>query len=103
MSKTDKKEILKSADYLQSSKVKLKTVFENSEFAENIINTVREPLLVLDKDLRVLKASRSFFNFFKVNSEETIGRLIYDLGNKQWNIPKLRELLETILPEKTSF
>jgi len=74
-----------------------------SEFAENIINTVREPLLVLDKELRVVKASRSFYDFFKVNSDETIGTLIYDLGNHQWNIPKLRELLETILPQKTTF
>jgi two-component system cell cycle sensor histidine kinase PleC len=84
-------------------KKELKSVDEISEFAENIINTVREPLLVLDKDLRVVKASRSFFDFFKVSTDETIGTLIYDLGNQQWNIPKLRELLETILPEKTTF
>ena len=74
-----------------------------SEFAENIINTVREPLLVLDQDLRVVKASRSFYNFFKVTAVETIGKLIYDLGDNQWDIPKLRELLETILPQKTTF
>jgi PAS domain S-box-containing protein len=85
------------------SKIKLKSADEVSEFAENIINTVREPLLLLDKELRVVKASRSFYDFFKVNSNETIGKLIYDLGNQQWNIPKLRELLETILPEKTTF
>ena len=80
-----------------------KSADEVSEFAENIINTVREPLLSLDKELRVVKASRSFYDFFKVSSDETIGTLIYDLGNRQWNIPKLRELLETILPEKTTF
>ncbi|MBI5726686.1 MAG: PAS domain-containing protein, partial [Ignavibacteriales bacterium] len=80
-----------------------RTADEVSEFAENIINTVREPLLVLDKELRVVKASRSFYDFFKVDSSETIGKLIYDLGNHQWDIPKLRELLETILPEKTTF
>jgi PAS domain S-box-containing protein len=74
-----------------------------SEFAENIINTLREPLLILDQDLRVIKASLSFYAFFKVTSSETIGKLIYDLGNNQWDIPKLRELLETILPEKTTF
>jgi len=51
----------------------------------------------------VVSANRSFFEFFKVNPEETEGQLIYDLGNKQWDIPKLRELLETILPEKTTF
>ena len=83
--------------------IKMKFTNELNEFAINIINTVREPLLVLDKDLRVIKASRSFYNIFKVTSDETIGKLIYDLGNRQWDIPKLRELLETILPEKTTF
>ncbi|HCM96641.1 MAG: two-component sensor histidine kinase [Chloroflexi bacterium GWC2_49_37] len=79
------------------------TADEVSEFAESVINTVREPLISLDQDLRVVKVSRSFYEFFKVNPEETVGQLIYDLGNKQWDIPKLRELLETILPEKASF
>jgi len=76
---------------------------EAREYAESIINTVREPLIALDQDLRVVTASRSFYEFFKVKPEETVGQLIYDLGNKQWDIPKLRELLETILPEKTTF
>ncbi|MFA5276390.1 MAG: PAS domain-containing sensor histidine kinase [Candidatus Omnitrophota bacterium] len=80
-----------------------KSADEVSEFAESIINTVREPLISLDKDLRVVTVSRSFYEFFKVKPEETVGQLIYDLGNKQWNIPKLRELLETILPQKTTF
>jgi PAS domain S-box-containing protein len=73
------------------------------EYAENIIDTVREPLIALDQDLRVVKVSRSFYEFFKVKPEETVGQYIYDLGNQQWNIPKLRELLETILPQKTTF
>jgi PAS domain S-box-containing protein len=64
---------------------------------------VREPLISLDQDLRVVTVSRSFYEVFKVKPEETVGQLIYDLGNKQWDIPKLRELLETILPEKTTF
>jgi PAS domain S-box-containing protein len=76
---------------------------EVSEYAESIINTVREPLIALDQDLRVVKVSRSFYDFFKVKPEETMGQLIYDLGNRQWDIPKLRELLETILPEKATF
>jgi two-component system CheB/CheR fusion protein len=76
---------------------------EASEFAESVINTVREPLISLDQDLRVVTVSRSFYEFFKVKPEETVGKLIYDLGNKQWNIPKLRELLETILPQKATF
>jgi two-component system CheB/CheR fusion protein len=80
-----------------------KSADETSEFAESVINTVREPLISLDKDLRVVTVSRSFYEVFKVKPEETVGQLIYDLGNKQWNIPKLRELLETILPQKTTF
>ena len=80
-----------------------KTADEASEFAESIINTVREPLISLNQDLRVVSVSRSFYEFFKVNPEETLGQLIYDLGNKQWDIPQLRELLETILPQKSSF
>ncbi len=76
---------------------------ETREYAESIINTVREPLIVLNQDLRVVTVSRSFYEVFKVNPEETVGQLIYDLGNKQWNIPKLRELLETILPQKATF
>lgn len=73
------------------------------EYAESIIDTVREPLIVLDQDLRVVTANRSFYGVFKVKPEETLKQLIYDLGNKQWDIPKLRELLETILPQKTTF
>jgi PAS domain S-box-containing protein len=76
---------------------------EAREYAESIINTVREPLIALDQDLRVVTVSRSFYEVFKVKPEETMGQLIYDLGNKQWDIPKLRELLETILPQKTTF
>ena len=80
-----------------------KTADETSEYADSIINTVREPLISLNQDLRVVSASRSFYEVFKVNPRETVGQLIYDLGNKQWDIPKLRELLETILPQKATF
>jgi len=80
-----------------------KSADEASEYAESVINTVREPLIALDQDLRVVSVSRSFYEFFKVKPEETVGQLIYDLGNKQWDIPKLRELLETILPQQATF
>jgi two-component system CheB/CheR fusion protein len=80
-----------------------RTVTKSQEYSESIINTIREPLIALDQDLRVVSVSRSFYEVFKVKPEETVGQLIYDLGNKQWNIPKLRELLETILPQKTTF
>jgi len=103
MAKINKKEKIKSAKNPPPLKIKLKSGDDNSQFAENIINTVREPLIVLDQELKIVTASRSFYSFFKVNPEETIGKLLYDLGNHQWDIPKLRELLETILPEKTTF
>jgi len=70
---------------------------------EDIVETAREPLLVLDSDLRVLSANQSFYDSFQVTPEETIGNLIYDLGNRQWDIPKLRTLLEEILPKDNKF
>jgi len=76
---------------------------EAREYSESIINTVREPLIVMDQDLRVVTASRSFYEFFKVKPEETVGQLIYDLGNKQWDIPKLQTLLEEILLKDKKF
>ncbi len=103
MKKIQKQEKIKSANNSPPMIMKLNTADYDNHFAENIINTVREPLIVLDRYLKVVTASRSFYDFFKVKSDETIGRLIYDLGNLQWNIPKLKELLETILPEKTTF
>jgi len=68
--------------------------------AQGIVDTVREPVLVLDKDLRVIAASRSFYSAFKVSPEETQGKLLYALGDGQWDIPKLRVLLEKIIPER---
>jgi two-component sensor histidine kinase len=68
--------------------------------AQGIVDTVREPVLALDKDLRVVAASRSFYSAFKVTSEDTKDKLLYALGNGQWDIPKLRVLLEKIIPEK---
>jgi PAS domain S-box-containing protein len=72
-------------------------------YAENIVDTVREPLVVLDAELRVLSANRSFYRTFQVTPEETEGRLLYELGNRQWDIPRLRELLEEIIPGNTFF
>ena len=71
------------------------------EYAENIVETVREPLVVLNSDLKILTANHSFYDTFKVTPEETIGNFIYDLGNRQWDIPKLRVLVEEILPKDT--
>jgi two-component system CheB/CheR fusion protein len=81
----------------------LNTSVDISAFTEDIFNAVKEPLIILDKELRVMKVSQSFYDFFKVTSKETIGNLIFDLGDQQWNIPKLREILGTILIGNTSF
>jgi two-component system CheB/CheR fusion protein len=72
------------------------------DYAQNTVETVREPLLVLDQDLRVESANRAFYSTFRVAPAETIGRLVYELGNRQWELPRLRELLEKILPQSTT-
>jgi two-component sensor histidine kinase len=68
--------------------------------AHAIVETIREPLIVLDQDLRVVAASRSFYLTFKVNADDTQGKLLYDLGGGQWDIPELRLLLGKIVPEQ---
>ena len=68
---------------------------------DNILDSIREPLVVLDTDLKVLLTNQAFHQTFDVRPDETEGMVIYDLGNRQWDIPKLRELLEVILPERT--
>jgi len=73
------------------------------EIFDDILGSVREPLVVLDSELKVVKANHSFYQTFNVKPDATEGILIYDLGNRQWNIPKLRELLEDILPQNTIF
>jgi PAS domain-containing protein len=80
-----------------------RAVQEAREYAESIIETVREPLVVLDTDLRVISVNHSFYQTFKVAPEDTEGKLIYDLGNYQWNIPKLQVLLEEIIPGRNQF
>ncbi|NPV62140.1 MAG: chemotaxis protein CheB [Methanotrichaceae archaeon] len=73
------------------------------DFAESIVATVREPLLVLDSDLRVVKANQSFYKTFETKPQKTDRRLLYTLGDSQWDIPELRRLLEEILPKNTTF
>jgi signal transduction histidine kinase/CheY-like chemotaxis protein len=72
-------------------------------YAQNIVDTVREPLLILDTTLRVRSGNRAFYQTFKVSLEETENRLIYELGNGQWDIPDLRTLLEDIVPKSSVF
>lgn len=80
-----------------------KQLIEARDYAEAIIRTVQIPLLILDRDLRIKTANRSFYNMFHVTEEETTGKFIYDLGNGQWNIPALRKLLNEILPQNNVF
>ena len=84
----------------EAERLKLGAVQLARDVAEGIVNTVNEPLLVLDGSLQVVSASHSFYQYFRVTSGETIGRKIYDLGNGQWNIPALRQLLDSILPQR---
>ena len=72
-------------------------------YAQGIVETVREPLMVLDGDLKIQSANRSFYQAFKTTAPETEGRLIYDLGDGQWDIPRLRQLLEEIIPQNAVF
>ena len=70
--------------------------------AQAIVNTIPEPFLVLDEDFRVLTASRSFYDIFQVAAADTENRLLFALGDGQWNIPALRHLLETIIPDRVA-
>jgi len=73
------------------------------EYAEAVFGTIREAVLVLDQSLRIKSANRSFYRIFHTSEEETEGVLIYELGNRQWDIPKLRSLLEDIIPTNSHF
>ena len=76
-------------------------LLEVQSFAEAIVETVREPLLVLDKDLHVKLVNESFLRTFQASKSETERHLLYELGNHQWDIPDLRRLLEDIIPQHT--
>ena len=72
-------------------------------YIRSVIDTAREPFLILDADLRVLSANKTFYRFFRVTKKDTEGTLVYKLGDGQWDIPSLKKLLEKILPKHTSF
>jgi PAS domain S-box-containing protein len=79
------------------------TLAQAKRHFESVVETIREPLLVLTADLNVISANQSFYETFKVTSEETEGQFIYSIGNHQWDIPALRKLLEEIIPQNTHF
>lgn len=72
-------------------------------YIKTVVDVVREPVLILDKDLRVMAANESFYRTFQVESKDTERKIVYELGDGQWNIPALRKLLENILPKNTFF
>ena len=87
-----------------SERKRAEETFERvQKYAESIVETIREPLLVLTPDLKVITANHSFYATFEVTPEETEGRFVYSLGNRAWDIPSLRELLEKIIPQNTHF
>src|SRR5688572_12029408 len=108
-SKPTKVELLKEIEALQNRlaelqsnpppRAQLQEEFQDAlAYAESILDTAHESLIVLDADLRVLRANTAFYCTFKATPAETEGKFIYQLGNGQWNIPQLRDLLERIIP-----
>src|SRR3990167_197750 len=76
---------------------------ESWTYIKTVVDVVREPILILDQDLRVMTANESFYRMFQVEPKDTENKVVYELGNGQWNIPSLRKLLENILPKNTFF
>lgn len=104
---TSKEEVESTNEELMTINTELQVrndqLAEAYEYAEAVFATIREAVIVLDQDLRVRSANRSFYKTFKETPARTEGMLIYELGNHQWDIPRLRELLEDIVPNNTQF
>lgn len=86
---------------IDEMKTRIKLAKEVDVLSEGIIQTVRDPLVVLDESFRVERANHAFYDVFQVKSDETIGKIFFELGNRQWDIPELRNLIENVLPKKT--
>lgn len=104
---TSKEEVESTNEELMTINTELQVrneqLAEAYEYAEAVFATIREAVIVLDQDLRIKSANRSFYKIFHETPEHTEGMLIYELGNRQWDIPKLRELLEDVVPHNTQF
>lgn len=102
---TSKEELESSNEELitinQELQMRNEQLAEIQEYSEAIFTTIRESLLILDKSLRIKNANSCFYKTFHVTEEETDGKLLYEVGNKQWDIPRLRELLEEIIPRNS--
>jgi two-component system CheB/CheR fusion protein len=91
--------VLVDIDEAKSAQEKIRKA---RDYAEAIVETVRDPLLVLDKELRAVSANQAFYQLFQVTPAETEGRFIYEIGNRQWDIAELRHLLEEMIPQKAA-
>lgn len=104
---TSKEEIESTNEELTTSNqelhARIQQVEELNNYNETILSTVHEPVLVLDKDIKIKSANKSFYKTFHVTEEDSIGKSLYKLGNNQWNIQPLRELLEEIVPKNIRF
>ncbi len=89
--------VLLDIDAMKSANERLR---HSAEFLRGMIDTVREPLLVLDAELRVIAINKSFQSTFKVSPDQTVKQFLFELGDGQWNIPKLREVLEEVLSKR---
>ncbi|HUR66653.1 MAG TPA: CheR family methyltransferase [Chitinophagaceae bacterium] len=102
---TSKEELESSNEELitinQEMQMRNEQLAEIQEYSEAVFTTIRESLLILDKNLRIKNANTVFYRTFQVTEEETQGKLLYDVGNGQWNIPKLKVLLEEVIPQNT--
>jgi len=108
MKKTTKNPIKKELSIKKNKDVSYENFFERSWedswiYIKTVVDVVREPVLILDKDFRVLTANTPFYNNFQVEPKDTENKIVYKLGNGQWNIPDLKRLLENILPKNTFF
>jgi two-component system CheB/CheR fusion protein len=102
---TSKEEVESTNEELMTINTELQVrneqLAESYEYAEAVFNTIREAVVILDKAFRVRTANKAFYKAFRVTEEETEGLLIYELGNRQWDIHKLRQLLEEVIPNNT--
>jgi len=104
---TSKEEIESSNEELMTINQELQSrnteLAEANDYAETIFNTIQEAVLTLDKDLRIRSVNNAFIDTFNVQIEDTQGRLLYELGNRQWDIPELRLMLEEVMTKNAPF
>ncbi|RYF52819.1 MAG: PAS domain-containing protein, partial [Cytophagaceae bacterium] len=102
---TSKEEIQSNNEELQVINQELQMsndqLSEAYAYSDTIFGAIRETVIILDKDLRVRSANRAFYKTFKLEPEETVGRLIYELNNREWDSPTLRQLLDQVSAENT--